>query len=195
MTGPVAFGAEISEDRQHCAIVAAWRDDQRRMVPEEVWYAHPAGAVDRIEQLWVRHEPVAVVVDDRAPGATLVAPLAERGIVTVQPSAADLAMATGEFMDLVTQHKLRQLGQPGLTAAVRAAVQRMLAGGRAWDRRGAEQALLVAGTLACWALSRWEAMSSPGVYVIEAPGSRDIPPWVRGDAAWNASVPPWDQRL
>jgi hypothetical protein len=164
--GPVALGAEISEDRQNCAIVAAWRDDAGRLVPEEVWYAHPVGAVNRVDELYVKHDPVAVVIDDRSPAATLIAPLAARGVITVQPSAADLAAATGEFMDLVTQHKLRQLGQPGLTAAVRAAVQRMLAGGKAWDRRAADQSLLVAGTLACWAFCRWEDVSSPNVWIV-----------------------------
>src|SRR5260370_1009177 len=83
-------------------------------------------AGDRIEELWAAHDPLAIVVDDRSPAATLIAPLAARGIITLNPSAADLATATGDFMDLVTQHKLRQLGQPGLTAAVRSAVSRML---------------------------------------------------------------------
>ena len=59
-------------------------------------------------------------------------------------------MAHGEFLDLVNDGGLAHLDQPPLTAAVRAAQQRPLAGAQAWDRRRwqVDQSPLVAATLA-----------------------------------------------
>ena len=62
---------------------------------------------------------------------------------------------------------LAHLDQPPLTAAVRAAQQRPLAGAQAWERKVAvDQSPLVAATVAVWAFLRWEELAAPGVCVI-----------------------------
>ena len=168
MSGEIAFGTEISEDRKRCSVVAAGREvDGTRVVVDLVWYDHPRGVVARLAELWEKHDPVAVVIDGRSQSATLLKPLAETGILVTEPSTSDVAVAHGEFLDLVNDGRLAHLDQPPLTAAVRAAQQRPLAGAQAWERRvQVDQSPLVAATLACWAFRRWEELASPGAWVI-----------------------------
>jgi hypothetical protein len=168
VSGEVAFGAAISEDRKHCAIVAAGREkDGTRIVVDLVWYDHPRGAVARLAGLSVTHDPVDVVVNPKSQSGTLVKPLAEAGILVTLLTAQDVAVGHGEFLDLVNGGGLAHLDQPPLTAAVRAGEQRPLAGAQAWDPKVAtDQAPLVAATGACWAFVRWEELAQPGVWAV-----------------------------
>ncbi len=168
MSGEVAFGAAISEDRKHCAIVAAGREQGgTRIVVDLVWYDHPRGAVARLAGLSERHDPVDVVVNPKSQSGTLVKPLAEAGIVVREMTAQDVAVAHGEFLDLVNDGGLEHLGQGPLTAAVRAAQQRPLAGAAAWNPKVAvDQGPLVAATGATWAFLRWEELASPNVWAV-----------------------------
>ena len=168
MSGEVALAVEISEDRKHAAVVAAGREQGgTRIVVDLVWYDHPRGAVAKLAELGVKHDPVAVVVDPRSQAGTLLRPLADAGVFVTQPATADVAVAHGEFLDLVNDGRLAHLDQPVLTAAVRAAQQRPLAGAQAWERRVViDQSPLVAATLACWAFLRWEELATPGVWVV-----------------------------
>jgi len=168
VSGEVAFAVEISEDRKHAAVVAAGREkDGPRIVIDLVWYDHPRGAVDRLAGLNVKHDPVATVVDPRSQAGTLLRPLADAGVFVTQPATADVAVAHGEFLDAVNDGRLAHLDQPPLTAAVRAAQQRPLAGAQAWERRVlVDQSPLVAATLACWAFLRWEELAQPSVWAI-----------------------------
>lgn len=168
VSGEVAFACEISEDRKHAAVVAAGRsDDSRILVDLAPFYGHPRDVVARVAVLYAEHDPVAVVIDPRSQAGTLLRPLAEAGVAVTEPSTADVVVAHGEFLDLVNEGALAHLDQPPLTAAVRAAQQRPLAGAQAWERRLAvDQSPLVAATLACWAFRRWEELALPGAWVI-----------------------------
>jgi hypothetical protein len=168
VSGEVAFACEISEDRRKAAIIASGREkDGPRLVVDLVWYDHPRGAASRLDELYAKHDPVAIVVDPRSQAATLLHPLAEAGVPVTEPSTADVVVAHGEFLDLVNEGALVHLEQAPLTAAVRAGQQRALAGAQAWERRLAvDQSPLVAATLACWAFRRWEELSRPGAWVI-----------------------------
>lgn len=163
-----AFACELNEDRRRAAIVAAGRETSGpRLVVDLVWYEHPRGAVDRLRMLYEKHDPVAVVVDPRSQAATLVRPLGDAGVPVTGTSTADVAVAHGEFLDLVNDGGLVHLNQAPLTTAVRAAQQRPLAGAQVWERRlEVDQSPLVAATLACWAFRRWEELASPGAFVI-----------------------------
>lgn len=155
ITGACAFAAEISGDRSRCAVAAAWREDgpAGRVVAEIAWLGHPALAPAQIARMNAEHHPVAVVIDGRSPSATLLAPLEAAGVTVTQPATQDVAIATGEFMDLVRDGGLAHLDQPELTAAVRGAQQRPLAGGQAWERRVVtDQSPLTAATFAVWGL-------------------------------------------
>ena len=168
MSGEVTLACEISEDRKHASVVAAGREkDGPRVVVDLVWYDHPRSVVARISKLVIDHDPVAVVIDPRSQAATLLRPLAETGLQVTEPGTADVAVAHGEFLDLVNDGRMAHLDQPPLTAAVRAAQQRPLAGAQAWERRlVVDQSPLVAATLAVWAFLRWEELAQPGAWVI-----------------------------
>jgi len=168
VTGEVAFAAAISEDRKHGSIVAAGRGESGKILVDLApFYDHPRLLVARMGVLYAKHDPVAVVVNPKAQSGTLIRPLAEAGIRVTEPSTQDVAVAHGEFLDLVNDGGLEHLNQDPLTAAVRAAQQRPLAGAQAWDPKVAvDQSPLVAATLACWAFLRWEELATPGVWAI-----------------------------
>ena len=168
MSGEIAFAVEISEDRKHAAIVGAGREkDGTRVVVDLVWYDHPRGAVARMTGLWEKHDPVAVVVNPKSQSGTLVKRFGEAGILVTLLTAQDVAVGHGEFLDAVNDGRLAHLDQPQLTAAVRAAQQRPLAGAAAWDPKVAvDQSPLVAATGACWAYLRWEELSQPSAWVV-----------------------------
>jgi hypothetical protein len=168
VSGDIAFGCEISENRKHGAVVAAGRSGSGKILVDLApFYDHPRGMPARVEELWAKHDPVAVVLDPKSQAVTLIKPLAELGIIVRRVSPEEVAVAHGEFMDLVGDGDLEHLDQPPLTTAVRAAQQRSLAGAQAWERRVAvDQSPLVAATLAVWALRRWEELSRPGAWVI-----------------------------
>lgn len=162
-----ALGAEVSEDRLRCAVAKAWRLDDRRAAVKVVWLGPPAVAPHVLDALYVADDPVDVALDPKSQSVTLCAALAERGIVVRRLAAEDVAVAHGEFLDLVTAGGLKHFGQPELTAAVRGAQQRPLAGAAALERRVAtDQSPLTAAEFAVWALRRWEEVSEPGVYAV-----------------------------
>lgn len=168
MSGEVAFGAAISEDRKHGAIVAAGRSGSGKILVDLApFYDHPRLLVARMAVLYEKHDPVAVVVNPKSQSGTLVKPLADAGVLVREVTAQDVAVAHGEFLDLVDDGRLEHLSQKPLTDAVRAAQQRPLAGANAWDPKvQVDQAPLVAATLACWAFLRWEELSQPGVWAV-----------------------------
>jgi hypothetical protein len=168
VSGEVAFAAAISEDRKHGSIVAAGRSASGKVLVDLApFYDHPRLLVARMVVLYAKHDPVAVVVNPKAQSGTLIRPLADAGIAVTEPSTQDVAVAHGEFLDLVNDGKLEHLDQEPLTKAVRAAQQRPLAGAQAWDPRvQVDQSPLVAATLAVWAFLRWEELAQPGVWAI-----------------------------
>ena len=168
MSGEVAFGCAVSEDRQHAAVVSAGRGVSGRIVVDlSPFYAHPRGVVARMAGLYGAHDPVAVVVNAKSQSATLLKPLAEAGILVTQMSVEDVVVAHAEFLDLVNGDGLEHLGQEPLTAAVRAAQQRSLGGAKAWEPRvETDQSPLVAATGGVWGFLRWEELSQPGAWAL-----------------------------
>lgn len=167
MSGECALGAEISEDRSRCAVAKAWREAPGRIAVKVVWHGPPHAAPDVLDALYVADDPVEVALDPRSQSATLCSQLAERGIVVRRLDAEDVACAHGEFMDAVSVGALRHFGQSELTAAVRGAQQRRLAGAAALERRVVtDQSPLTASEFAVWAYFRWEEVSAPGAWVV-----------------------------
>jgi hypothetical protein len=168
VSGEVAFGCAISEDRRHGSIVAAGRDGAGKILVDLApFYDHPRLLVARMTALYAKHDPVAVVVNAKAQSGTLIEPLKNAGIIVLQPSAEDMAVAHGEFLDLVNDGGLAHLDQKPLTDAVRAGQQRPLAGAKAWDPHVVvDQSPLVAATGAVWAFLRWEELAQPGVWAM-----------------------------
>ena len=169
LTGEVAFGCHISEDRKHAAVVAAGRDSVSGKILVDLgpFYDHPRSVIARLAKLSIDHDPVAVCVNPKSQSATLLKPAAEAGIMLRLLSVEDVVVAHGEFLDLVEATELVHLDQPPLTAAVRAALQRPLAGAQALDPKIAvDQAPLMAAEWACWGFRRWEELAQPGSWVM-----------------------------
>ena len=167
MSGEVAFGAAISEDRQFGSVAAASRGGAGKVLVNLMFYDHPRLLVAWLDGACAFANHVAVVVNPKAQSGTLISPLAEKGIVVTEPSTEDVAVAHGEFLDRVADGGLEHLGQKPLTDAVRAAQQRPLAGAKAWDPRlNTDQGPLVAATSAVWAFLRWEELASPSAWTI-----------------------------
>lgn len=168
LLGEVAFGAAISEDRKHGSILAAGRSEAGKILVDlSPFYGPPKLLPGRIDELYMAHAPVCVVVNPKSQSGTLVKALAEFGIIVTQPTAEDVAVAHGEFLDLVNDGELVHLDQQPLTDAVRAAQQRPLSGAQAWDPKvPVDQGPLVAATLAVWGFRRWEELSKPSVWAL-----------------------------
>jgi len=176
VSGEVAFGLAISDNcachpgkaRQHCSVIGAGRSDTGKILVDlSPFYDHPRGVVKRMSGLYESHNPVDVALDPKSQAATLKKPLAEAGIIVRELSVEDVAVAHGEFLDLVDDNGLEHLGQKPLTDAVRAGQQRRLAGALAWERKvPVDQSPLEAATVGVWAFLRWEEMSRPGVYAV-----------------------------
>jgi len=163
-----AFGAEVSEDRSVCAVAKAWRLADGRVAVKVVWRGSPVVAPDVLDALYMSDDPVDTAVDPKSQSATLCAKLAERGVPVRRLGPEDVAVAHGEFMDLLATGRLKHFGQAELTAAVRGAQARPLAGALALERRkvGVDQSPLTSSEFAVWVLQRWEETSNPGVYAI-----------------------------
>lgn len=160
----IAVGAAISEDRQHASVVAAGRVSGKVLVDLK-FYDHPRGVVAFLAALYEERDPVAVVVNAKAQSGTLIEPLKNAGIIAVQPTAEDMAVAHGQFLDLMDDGGLQHLNQKPLTDAVRAGQQRPLSGAKAWDPKvETDQGPLVAATLAVWKFLAYEELASPGAW-------------------------------
>jgi hypothetical protein len=167
VSGECAFGMEISEDRSRCAIAKAWREAPGRMAVKVVWHGPPPVAPTVMDALYVADDPVEVALDPRSQSSTLCHQLAELGIVVKRLGPEDVAVAHGEFLDLAATGHLKHFNQPELTAAVRGAQQRPLAGARALERRVVtDQSPLTSAEFAVWAFLRWEEVSQPGAWVV-----------------------------
>ena len=168
LPGEVAFAAAISENRKRGSILAAGRSDAGKILVDlSPFYGAPKLLPARMDALYMAHAPVDVVVNPKSQSGTLVKAFAELGIIVTEPTAEDVAVAHGEFLDLVNNGELEHLDQKPLTDAVRAAQQRPLAGANAWDPKpDVDQGPLVAATLAVWGFRRWEEVSKPGVWAV-----------------------------
>jgi hypothetical protein len=121
----VAF--DVRPDRSGATIAAAGTlEDGRRFVRV---LAHGAGTgwvSSRLEAIVERHEPAAILVDERSPAAALIAKLENAGIDLTAVNGSEYAAACGSFYDSVMQRTVLHAGEPELTAAVRGAARRPL---------------------------------------------------------------------
>lgn len=150
---PLVFTFDAAPDRSSAAIgVAGKRDDGLSHV-EVIDHKRGTGwLVDRMEQLNSRHQPAAVMCDEKGPAASLVEELKSRGIRVTLVNGSQMAKASGQFFDAVDQRSVRHLGTNELVSAIRGASQRPLGDAWAWSRKSSTVDIcpLVAVTLALW---------------------------------------------
>jgi len=153
ITGAPTFAYDVSPDRSRATISASGRRPDGLRHVEVVAQDRGAGWVtgwlpERIKQ----HRATKVITDARGPGASLIPELERRGVKVETVDAGEYAKACGEFVDTVTEARIRHLGQAPLRAALRGAGTRTLGDAWAWSRRssGVDITPLVAATLATW---------------------------------------------
>lgn len=118
--------------------------------------------VERAVDLWRRHKPIAVVIDERSAAAMFVQDLRNRGVRVEVANTSNLAEASSQFYGrtLPDSLTLRHPGHPALTAALAGARKRDLGGDGLWTftRRDAavDVSPLMAVTLAAWGFGRFK---------------------------------------
>lgn len=154
MVTEVALGIEVSEDRQHCSIVAAGHLDDDLVLLDLVAYLDSTDPVPAVLRLQGERTVVAVAVDPHSNAATTIKPLEAAKVTVLKPTSSDLVVAHGTLLDALAAGRVRHQGQQQLTAAARHLEQRRLGGASAPERRGApvDVAPAVAAELAMWAL-------------------------------------------
>jgi hypothetical protein len=151
----VVLGVEVSEDRQHTSIAAAGRLGEVLVYELAAYLTGTAGAVDEVVQLHGRWKVLGVVIDPMGGATTLRRPLGEHpGVQLLEPGAADVKVAHGEFVDLHRARAVKHASQPELDSAVQHLSERLLGGQPVFDRRGApvDVSPAVASVLAVWGL-------------------------------------------
>lgn len=150
---PVAFCVDVTPDRAMAAIGVGGRRADGKRHAEVVEHRRGTGwVVDRLVELTERHGTSGVLIDGMSPAASLIGPLAQKGIEVSPVTAKEYAQACGELYDAVDQEQLRHLGTPELEIALRGAAKRSLGEAWAWSRKSSSVDIspLVAITLALW---------------------------------------------
>lgn len=166
-----ALAVDITPDRSRaCIAVAGAQDADSALEHVEITgrdqddLDHREGTqwlVPRILELWERHKPGCVVIDNAGHAGGMIEELEKHHVKVVIPNAREYAQACGEFRSAVVPQKgetatLVHLGQPPLAAALAEADKRKLTDMWAWDKRSssADISPLVAATLAKWGYKR-----------------------------------------
>lgn len=153
VTQVVAYGIDANPERTAAAIGAAGRTadgDELVFVAEQG--EGLAWVVERAVALEERHEGLSWSIHSTGPARSLIADLEAEGIAIERVTDGELAGACGGFFDVVSERRLRHLGDRVLDDAVDVARKRHAGGdgGWAWGRRNSEANIspLMAVTLA-----------------------------------------------
>lgn len=164
--GPVALSIDMTPERSHAAISAAF--PYLGGVHVTVVDHRPGGGwvVERAKELHAKYGPRCWVVDPASPAASFI-PELERpealGVEVVKPKARDVAASCGQFYDAVVAQELTHFDDAPLASALAGAQKRSLGDAWAWARRipSVDISPLVAATLAKWGLVA-EVQEQPG---------------------------------
>jgi hypothetical protein len=179
--GDLAFAVDINPARTHAAIVAVGTrpaNDGSLQVAVVEYASGTDWVPKKLAQLKATYNPVAIGLDVKGPGGSLLLDLEEVGISPPErgsePALGDLAIPDagqvrdgfGLFVDAARQRTLWHCDDNVLNLALAGAKTRALAGGEAWDRKGGTDiSPLVAATLAHWAfLTRKHLLATPAEY-------------------------------
>lgn len=133
------WALSVSPDRKWATFGVAGRREDGRLHVE--WLERRAGTswvVDTGAALYASSK-LPLRIHKSGPEGSFIVPLRERGVEVVEVSSADVAAATGQFIDAATAGQLRHLGQVSLTIALNGAVLRTSIDGAAlWSQRNSQ---------------------------------------------------------
>jgi hypothetical protein len=151
----VAF--DVSPDRSGASIAAAAVAEDGKRFVQVLRHGAGTGWVPRaLAEIVSRHDPDAVLVDERSPAAALITKVEQAGVELETVNGTEYAGACGAFFDSIAQETLLHGGEPELTAAARGAARRPLGDAWAWSRKSSTVDIspLVAATLALRGVDR-----------------------------------------
>jgi hypothetical protein len=157
---PLVFSFDVSPDRSSAAVcMAAKRDDGLDHVEVMEHKRGTGWLVDYLVERSERHDPLAVICDEKGPAASFVEELKDAGVPVETVNGPEYAQACGRFFDAVDQRTLRHLGTNELVTAIRGAAKRTLGDAWAWSRRTSDVDItpLVGCTLAKWGVANVSA--------------------------------------
>ncbi|MFE6482405.1 terminase [Streptomyces sp. NPDC057757] len=157
-SGTVSFAIDVTPERSHAAICAAfpWRGGVHVTVVD-----HRPGVgwvVGRAKELHAKWNPRCWVIDPASAAGSLIADIEDEDdgldIEVVKPKAREMAAACGQFYDAVTDQSLSHFDEAPLASALAGAQKRPLGDAWAWARRivSVDISPLVAATEAKWGL-------------------------------------------
>ncbi|MCW5252223.1 terminase [Streptomyces sp. SHP 1-2] len=167
--GPVALAIDMTPERSHAAISAAFPYLGGVHVTVVDHRPGTGWIVERAKELHGKYSPRCWVIDPTGPAASLIGELEDEedglGVEVVKPKARDMAAATGQFYDAVTTQSVTHFDDAPLASALAGAQKRPLGDAWAWARRivSVDISPLVAATLARWGLGA------------EAPEAEEVP--------------------
>lgn len=161
-----SWALSVSPDRKHAAIgIAGRREDGLYHVE---WMDHRAGTA------WVLDRCVEVFAAKRIPlrvhaqgaEASFIRELEEAGVDVVQVPTAEVARATGDFIDAVNNRTLRHLGQRTLDMSLqRAALRTTETGASIWAEKSSEADITTLKAVTV-ALGGIEQRSAPRIHTL-----------------------------
>lgn len=148
--GRLFMSVDVTPDRSAAALVAASKGPLVELVdhrPGTGWLLGRAVELDE------RNAPVAWVVDQSGPAASMIGDLQAAGLTVIVTQARDMVQACGQFYDDILEGRARVRRHQALDEAATAAAKRLVGDAWAWTRRNstADISPLVAATLAAWA--------------------------------------------
>jgi hypothetical protein len=149
-----ALGIDIAEDRMHTSIAAAGYIDGGLILVQLAAYIDDTDPVAEVWKLRRERTVRATAIDTRSHSATMMKLLRRNGIMFMEMSSQDVAVAHGTFVDLLRKRRLKVVKDERLTAAARYAQDRRVAGANALERRGnpVDVAPANSAEFAVWAL-------------------------------------------
>jgi phage terminase large subunit-like protein len=136
MPGVPTFAVDVTPDRQFGCLGAAGARADGLLHVEVVELDRGTGwLVDRMAEIARDHGVSRLVLDPSSPAASLTKDMEDLGLEVVPVSSVEYAQACGVLFDLVTEGKLRHLGQLPLDTAVAGARQRHRGDAFVWNRR------------------------------------------------------------
>lgn len=157
--GDSCLGVDVAPEGAGAALVLAYRTDRGvhlSLSPQIVDFDR-AVMVTATTKTVQAEDPVAVVIDEKGPGSTLLSPLRKSGVEPETPGWPQIVAATELLLQLSAEGALTHDGSPRWMEAIDAAEFRPGHDrGRALKHTKPVVSVLVAAALATWGLTQFE---------------------------------------